>query len=109
MNDNSIFITGYAKLPHGITASSLYSVIVVGVVLDSKTGIVEDVDCSLVTSTAKKLIKDLVVGRNILDYDGIVELLTERYHGSARKALMSAFKIINEKYYNLCNQRDEEA
>ncbi len=108
MNDNSIFITGYAKLPHGITASSLYSVIAVGVILDSETGIVEDVDCSLVTSTAKRFVREVVMGKNILDYDSIATVFNERYHGSARKALLSAFKIISEKYSNACDQKDEK-
>ncbi len=101
MNKDTVFITGYAKLPHGITSSELYKVIVVGVIVNKNTGVIEDVDCSLVTSVARKFVKFLITGENIRDYNTLAKKISERYHGSARKALMSAFKIINEKYNNL--------
>ncbi len=104
MKEDLIFITGYAKLPQGITASELYSVIVVGVIVDKKTSIIKDVDCSLVTSVARSFVKELYVGQSILDYDKLAELLNNSYYGSARKALLSAFKSANEKYKILLEQ-----
>ncbi len=105
MNQNSVFITGYAKLPQGITATEMYSVIVVGVVVNKMTGVIEEVDCSLVTSLAREFVKDLCVGQNISDYENLTDLLNNHYHGSARKALLSALKNINEKYKNLMLQQ----
>ncbi len=104
MKENLVFVTGYAKLPQGITAAELYSVIVVGVIVDKDSSIIKDVDCSLVTSVARSFVKDLYVGQSILDYPKLADLLNSCYHGSARKALLSAFKIINEKYKNLLEQ-----
>ncbi len=101
MDDLTIFITGYAKLPNGITASQLYSVIVVGVIANHDTGEVIDVDCSLVTSVARRFVEQIVVGKNLNNYSDIAKDISARYHGSARKALLSAFKIICEKYKNL--------
>lgn len=110
MNENVIFITGYAKLPQGITATELYTVIAVGMLIDKETGQIHDVDCSLVTDVARRFVKELVVGKNILALETIERSFVERYHGSARKALLSAFKIIAEKYQNIlrnCDTLDE--
>ncbi len=108
MNNNAIFITGYAKLPRGITASALYTVIAVAMVIDEPSGQIEDVECSLATKVSSDFIRNLLVGQSILDYDQIVEVFGHRYHGSARKAILSAIKSVNEKYKILCAQREEE-
>lgn len=101
MDSNDIFVTGYAKLPQGITATELYTVIAVGMLIDKPTGIIIDIDCSLVTDVARNFVKTLVKGQNINDLEVIEKSFTERYHGSARKALLSAFRIIQEKYFHI--------
>ena len=108
MDKNEIFITGYAKLPQGITATELYTVIAVGMLVDYDTGIINDIDCTLATDMAKQFVKRLVVGKTIYDLDTLETLFNEKYHGSAKKALLSAFRIINEKYINIKKNRIEE-
>jgi uncharacterized membrane-anchored protein len=98
MDINEVFVTGYAKLPQGITAKELYSIIAVGLLVDEDTGIINDADCSLVTSVARNFVKRLLIGRNIEDLEEIEELFNQKYHGSARKALISAIRTCNEKY-----------
>ncbi len=109
MGQNSIFISGYAKLPHGITASALYTVIAVAMIIDQETGVIEDVDCSLATSIAVDFIRQLIVGKNIMDYEQIAELFNQRYYGTARKAILSAIKSVNEKYKIMSSQQESEA
>lgn len=96
-----IFLTGYAKLPRGITATELYSVIAVGIVVEYPSGCIKDVDCSLVTNTAKGFVKELIVGKNLKDVDLIESELNNYYYGSARKALISAFKTCYEKFVQI--------
>lgn len=98
MEPNEIFLTGYAKLPKGITATELYRVIAVGLIVDSKTGIILDADCSLVTRVAKEFFRELVVGKNLNDYQELQVIFKEKYFGSAKKALISALKTCNEKF-----------
>ena len=98
MDTNEIFVTGYAKLPQGITATELYTVVAVGMLVDANTGVIIDVDCSLVTSVARNFVKKLVSGRNLNDLDKIEAVFNDKYHGSARKALISAFRTCHEKY-----------
>lgn len=101
MEKNEIFISGYAKLPQGITAAELYTVIAVGLVIDRDTGEIFEVDCTLSTDVAKNFVKKLVIGKNLNDIEAIENAFNERYHGSAKKALLSALRIANERYLNL--------
>ncbi|SCZ75994.1 DUF3870 domain-containing protein [Acidaminobacter hydrogenoformans] len=104
MKTSEIFISGYARLPQGITAEEMYTVMVVGMVVDKDTGLILDVECSLVTDLAKKFIKDLLVGKSLEHISEIEEALTLRYFGSARKALISAIKIAYEKYRQILSE-----
>ncbi len=98
MEPYEIFVTGYAKLPQGITATELYKVVAVGLIIDKNNGVILDADCSLVTSVAKRFFKELVVGMNINDYDEIHDAFKHYYYGSAKKALISAMKTSHEKF-----------
>ncbi|WP_432404919.1 DUF3870 domain-containing protein [Wukongibacter sp. M2B1] len=98
MDPNEIFLTGYAKLPKGITATELYRVIAVGLIVDKSTGIIVDADCSLVTRVSKEFFKELVLGKDLNDYGEIHKAVKEKYFGSAKKALISALKTCHEKF-----------
>ena len=95
---NEAFVTGYAKLPQGITARELYSVICVGLLVDKKTGVIKDAECSLVTSLANRVFHSLVVGMDINDIEAIERGFVETYFGSAKKALVSALHTCHEKF-----------
>ena len=71
MESNEILITGYAKLPQGITAQELYSVIAVGLVVEKNSGVIIDSDCSLATQLAKNFVKKILVGSSLNDIDNI--------------------------------------
>ncbi|WFD10115.1 DUF3870 domain-containing protein [Tepidibacter hydrothermalis] len=98
MSSNNIFITGYAKLPTGITAQELYTVVAIGLLINRENGTIVDLDCTLVTSTAKRFVRENLVGRKITNYDEIECIFNERYYGCAKKALLFALKICNEKF-----------
>lgn len=104
MKTTEIFISGYARLPQGITAEEMYTVMVVGMIVDRNTGLILDAECSLVTDLAKKFIKELLVGKSLDHITEIEEALTLRYFGSARKALISAIKIAYEKYRQVLSE-----
>lgn len=101
MLSNTIFITGYAKLPTGITAQELYTVVAVGLLIDKENGTIVDLDCTLVTSTAKRFVRENLVGRKITNYDEIEAIFDERYYGCAKKALLFALKICSEKFHEI--------
>jgi len=98
LSPNKIFISGYAKLPKGITATELYSVIAVGLLVNKSTGEILDAEASLVTDVAKNFFKNNLIGENINNIDAIEIIFRESYFGSARKAITSALRTCYEKY-----------
>lgn len=96
--ENEVFVTGYAKLPQGITASELYTIICIGLLVDRHTGMINDAECSLVTDLAKRVFHDIVINKNINDFEQIEQQFTDCYYGSAKKALISAMKTCHEKF-----------
>lgn len=95
----TMFFGGYAKLPAGITAAELYKIVAVGLEIDAATGQIVDADCTLATSTAKKVFRQIVVGWRIdEDINVIVRELMSYYHGAAQRALITAVKAVCEKY-----------
>lgn len=98
---NQVFVTGYAKLPQGITASELYHVICIGLLVDTTNGLILDAECSLVTNLARRVFKELVLNKDIRKIDDIEAEFVEVYYGSAKKALISALKTCHEKYMQI--------
>lgn len=96
---DTIFFTGHAKLPATITAHKIYEVIAISAEVIPDTGEIVNVDCTLATGLARRFVNELALGYKLgNDIDELVERLEARYYGSARKALIAAFKCINEKY-----------
>ncbi len=98
MDKNQVFVTGYAKLPEGITAWELYRVIAIGILVDIKTGEVLDVDCTLSTSVAKNCVKSLLIGKNFNLIKEIENDFDKHYFGSAKKSLITSIRICNKKF-----------
>lgn len=98
-----ILLTGYAMLPKGITATKLYGVVAVGILVDKKTGIILDFECSLTTELAKKFINKLVVSHTLREFEYIEEIIQNHYHGSAQKAIITAIKSCCNQYYQILN------
>lgn len=103
--DYTIFITGYAKLPTSITAEKLYKVIAIGVEIDPKTGIIVEADCTLATEVGRNFLKKLIKGYCLFDgIDSLIKIIETRYYGSARKAIITALKIMYDKWSNYQEQ-----
>lgn len=99
--EDKVFVTGYAKLPQGITASEMYHVICLGLLVEKETGEIIDAECSLVTSLAKRVFRELVVGKDIKKMNDIEKDFVKVYYGSAKKALISAMRTCHEKYLQI--------
>ncbi|MGA8942356.1 MAG: DUF3870 domain-containing protein, partial [Thermoactinomyces sp.] len=82
-----------------ITAHKTYEVIAISAEVNPDTGEIVHLDCTLATGLARRFVSELAIGYKLgNDIDELVERLEARYYGSARKALIAAFKSINEKY-----------
>lgn len=93
-----ILFSGYAKLPTGITASEIYKVIGVILSIDEDTGNIMEADCTLATEVARKHVSSILVGKSITNPDNLVRIVDMTYQGSAKKAIITAIRIIYDKY-----------
>lgn len=101
MNPNLVLFSGYAKLPTGITASELYKMIGVIVLVNMDTGEIIEADCTLATQLACRHVSASLVGQHLTDGpDALAELIDKIYQGNAKKAIITALRIIYDKYRN---------
>jgi hypothetical protein len=97
-NSKRILFSGYAKLPTGITASEIYKVIGVVLSIDEDTGNIIEADCTLATAVARNHVSSILVGNSISNPDYLVKIVDTTYQGSAKKAIITAIRIIYDKY-----------
>lgn len=98
MTDTEILLTGYARLPKGITAAELYKTVGIAVLVDRKTGIILDIECSLATDLAKEFVSRLAKGHNLKEFQKIEKEFDKHYYGSAKKAIITAIKSCCDQY-----------
>ncbi len=99
-SDETVYFISYAKLPSEISAANLHKVVGVGLVINYKTGIIEDSSCTLITDEARGFLKQLLVSHNIHEegVDGMINAVKSRYHGLAEKAICVSLKSSYERY-----------
>jgi hypothetical protein len=94
----TIFFSGYARLPSGFTATE-YKVIGVFVVIDMETKEILDADSTLATQLGREFVKKILVGYSMdKGIETLLRTIDVRYQGSAQKAINTALKVINDKY-----------
>lgn len=98
MKENEIFISGYAKLPNQITASKLYEVIAIALIIDRNSGKIINADCSLATKLSVDFVRNLLINENINKIEKIQERFNNYYFGSAKKALITAILSCKRKF-----------
>jgi len=99
LNPNFVLFSGYAKLPTGITASELYKIIGVIVLVNMETGEIVEADCTLATQLARKHVSSSLIGHNLNEGpEQPSQLIDQIYQGNAKKAIITAIRIIYDKY-----------
>lgn len=106
-NDNGLVLfSGYAKLPVGITASEMYKVIGVILVIRVETGEIIEADCTLATHVAREYVSRLLLGQSLKNGpDTVLRIIDKRYQGSAKKAIMTSLRIIYDKYHSFMEEQ----
>lgn len=88
-----IFIVGHSKPPKGLSTTDVYSTMSLALCVERRHGVILDADCSLVTETGRKFVRQLLVGESLVDCaEEVIRLVGERYHGGAAAALQAAWK-----------------
>ena len=102
---SSVFVTGYAKLPEGITATEIFRVVGIGLEVDREAGEILVADCTLAMEVGREFFRKVVQGYRLLeDFDLLVEEVEDRYQGNAQKALVTALRIARDKFRAFCDK-----
>lgn len=97
-DESTIFVTGEAKSPTNNPITSRWGLFFVGLVVDTDEHIIVRADCTAVLPVTIDFVRSLLEGQSILDEDGLVGMITERYHGSSQRALAAAVRNAASKY-----------
>ncbi|SRR5690554_208162 len=98
--EDTVYFVSYAKLPSDIAATYVHKVVGVGFLINTKTGIIEDVMVTLISDLVKDFLSYLIIGHNIDDngIDGIIEKIEARFFGYSQKAIIVATKGVYRRY-----------
>lgn len=97
---DTVYFIAYSKLPSGVAVAKMMDLVGVGLIINYKTGIIEDVSCTLITSEAKLFLKSIMVGFNLHENDisELIEDINFRFNGLSQKAICVATKLSYERY-----------
>lgn len=99
MLGNTIFIAGYARLPQGMAAKTLFESMTITAEVETKYGVILAVDCTLVTELGRNYIRSLLRGHSLNDgVDALITKVTYHYKGKAASALIAALKDLDSQY-----------
>src|SRR5699024_342278 len=97
----TIYLTGEAKSPTNNPITSQWGLFFIGLVVDTETHVIHAVDCTATLTLTVEFVRELLVGRSLLEDDALVESITDRYHGSSQRALAAAVRSAAAKYRDL--------
>jgi hypothetical protein len=98
--EDTIYFSSYAKLPQETSAAYVHKVVGVGFLINTKTGIIEDMMVTLISDLCKEFLAYLIIGHNI-DKDGIdpiIDRIEKRFLGASQKAVLVSIKGVYSKY-----------
>ncbi len=97
----TVYFIAYSRLPENIPAYTMNGQVGIGLVINYKTGVIEDTSCTLITSEARQFLKEIIKGYNIFENDGIDSLLVEvkkRFHGYSQRSVCVILKEVYNRY-----------
>lgn len=99
-SEDSVYLSATSKLPVGTPSQNIYDILDIGLIIDSKTGIIEDISITLLTKETIKFLKQLIIGFNLHEenIEILLDKIKSRYFGSAQKAVCVALKRLSDNY-----------
>ncbi|MCR1899574.1 DUF3870 domain-containing protein [Irregularibacter muris] len=99
-SEDSVYFSTTSKLPSGAPSEQVYHALDIGLIINSKTGVIEDISATLLTEETRDFLKELIIGFNLheTDLEVLLNRLKFRYFGYAQKAICVAIKHINFNY-----------
>ncbi|MDF2521353.1 MAG: hypothetical protein K0R84_1981 [Clostridia bacterium] len=98
--EDTAYFVYYAKLPEDMSAAHLHKLLGVGFLINTKTGIVEDMMVTLLSDLCKEFLRYLIVGHNIREkgIEDLIKKVESRYFGYSQKAVIVGIKGVYDRY-----------
>lgn len=97
----TIYLTGEAKAPSNNPITAQWGLFFIGLVVDTESHVIQEADCSAMLGLTVTFVRELLVGRSLLEDDALVDAIIDRYHGSSQRALVAAVRSAAVKYRDL--------
>ncbi|WP_114853398.1 DUF3870 domain-containing protein [Brachybacterium sp. YJGR34] len=97
----TIYLTGESKAPSNNPITEQWGLFFVGLVVDTESHVIRAADCTATLALTTEFVRELLVGRSLLEDDALVETITDRYHGSSQRALAASVRSAAVKYRDL--------
>jgi len=99
----TVYISSYVRLPENIPSALYNGHIDIGLIINYKTGIIEDNSCTLVTSVTRKYLNQLIKGYNFYENNGVeplVDIIKFKFNGSSQKCIIAVLRDVYRKFIN---------
>lgn len=98
-NRATIVFVGHARLPQALGSQGAPTVVSVEVEVDVATRQIVDASCSPVPHLGERMVRDMLLGRNLDDgLDAVATELQHRYISPSQRALSTAICNVYESY-----------
>ena len=98
-----VLFSGYARMPSNTTAQRIYEELALVAVIDMETGVIHNVECTMVTGLAKEFVSNLMIGYDMKQgIEPLVARMERQYQGHLKKALVSAITMVGTQYADMC-------
>lgn len=104
MDDATILVSGYGRLPEGVASQNLYGTVGVILIVDTVTGTITDVDSTLLTGAARQFFRELCIGSSIAEMPKLRVRVERRYFGNSQRALLVALRRAGEQYERIMGE-----
>ncbi len=104
---HGVLFIGHAKLPMGSAARDVSEILALACIVEPKYGVILDVSDTLLTDSAKLLLRDALIGQNLLEgLDSTLDELRMRYHGAALPAVEASLKDVQGQWRRWVEQSE---
>jgi hypothetical protein len=105
-NSQIIFIAGYARLPQGMAAKSMYETLTITAEVDRKYGVIIEASCTFVTEHGRNYIGKMLIGYSLLDgIDEPTQHIQNHYRGKATNAIIAALKDLQYQFQQMTHEQ----
>ena len=109
MENETVFFTGYARLPANLVARDWSNVLILEIEVDLASHIIVDASCDATPPLGERLLLGLLIGHNLHSGVGeIKEAIQRRYFSPMQKAILAGLDNTHACYLRYVKAHNED-